>query len=210
LIMSHGDDSGLIIPPRVAPYQAVIVPIAAANWQETVLPHAQKLQRDLAEAGLRVKLDDRDAYTPGWKYNEWEMRGVPVRIEIGPKDIAKNQIVTVRRDNRKKDFVPVAQAAEHLRSTLDQLQQDLFDKAKQHLDSHIFAIDSYDDFVKAMEETRGFALCSWCGSPECEDKVKQDTSATVRVIPREQPSSIGFCVVCGKPGKFQVYFAKSY
>ena len=210
LIMAHGDDSGLIIPPRVAPYQAVIVPIAVANWKETVLPQAQKLLADLAASGLRVKLDDRDAYTPGWKFNDWEMRGVPVRIEIGPKDIEKNQIVMVRRDNRGKEFVPISEAGDRLRSTLDALQKDLYDRARNHLDSHIFPIESYDEFLKAMEETRGFVWSAWCGSAQCEEKVKQDTSATIRVIPREQPSSLQACVVCGSAGKFQVYFAKSY
>jgi prolyl-tRNA synthetase len=210
LIMTHGDDSGLIIPPRVAPYQAVIVPIAVSNWQETVLPHARKLLDLLQNAGLRVKLDDRDAYTPGWKYNEWEMRGVPVRIEIGPKDIAKNQVVLVRRDNRKKDFVAVGVVAEHLRALLEVFQKDLFDRAKTHLQSHTFEVDSYADLVQAMEQTRGFAYAAWCGSEECETKVKDQTSATVRVIPFDQPESKKDCIVCRKPGKHYVYFAKSY
>src|SRR5262245_46389227 len=153
LIMTHGDDSGLILPPRVAPYQAVIIPIPVANWQETVLPVAKQLQQDLTAAGLRIKLDDRDAYTPGWKYSDWEMRGVPVRIEIGPKDVAKNQVVMVRRDNRQKEFVPLSDAPAKLKSILDSLQQDLYDRAKKHFEAHTFVIDSRAEFIVAMAET---------------------------------------------------------
>ena len=210
LIMAHGDDSGLIIPPRVAPYQAVIVPIAAGNWQETVLPHAQKLYQNLIATGFRIRLDDRDAYTPGWKYSDWEMRGVPVRIEIGPKDIAKDQVVMVRRDNRQKSFIPLAEAAVQLQSMLESLQKELFDRAKAHRDSRIFEIDSYPEFLKLMEENRGWAYSCWCGAESCETKVKEDTSATVRVIPSDQPAGKKDCAVCGSAGKFYVYFAKSY
>jgi prolyl-tRNA synthetase len=210
LIMTHGDDSGLILPPRVAPYQAVIVPISAGNWQETVLPHAQKLHQDLIGVGIRVKLDHRDMFTPGWKYSDWEMRGVPVRIEIGPKDIAKNQVVLVRRDNRQKEFVPIPEVASRLKTTLDSLQKDLYDRAKQHLASHIFAIDSYGELRQAMEQTKGFALTFWCGSQECEAKVKEELAATIRVIPLEQPTIKKPCIVCGKQGQYQVYFAKAY
>src|SRR5262249_28430401 len=210
LIMTHGDDSGLILPPRVAPYQAVIIPIAAANWQETILPQAQKLADDLRSAGLRIKLDDRDAYTPGWKYSEWEMRGVPVRIEIGPKDIAKGQIVAVRRDNRAKEFIPMPETPPRIRTILDLMQQDMFNKAKAHRDSHIFEINDYAEFKKAMEKTVGFVLSFWCGSEECEAKIKEETAATIRVIPQNQPDAKKNCVFCGKPGRFQAYFAKAY
>ncbi len=210
LILTHGDDSGLILPPRVAPYQAVIVPISAANWQETVLPHAQRLLQDLLSVGIRARLDDRDMFTPGWKYSDWEMRGVPVRIEIGPKDIAKNQVVLVRRDNRQKEFVPMIEAPSRLKTILDALQKDMYDRAKQHLTSHVFMIDAYDELRRAMEETRGFILSFWCGSQECETKVKEETAATIRVIPSDQPSVKKPCIVCGNHGKFQVYFAKAY
>lgn len=210
VIMTHGDDSGLIIPPRVAPVQAVIIPIAAANWQETVLPSAQTVRQLLQDAGVRVKLDDREAYTPGWKYSDWEMRGVPVRIEIGPKDIAKNQVVFVRRDTRQKEFVPMGDAPARLAALLEAIQKDMYARAKQHMDSHIFEIDNYDEFRKAMDETRGWALTWWCGSEPCEAKVKDETSATIRVIPLEQSGTPHSCVVCGNPGKHQVYFAKSY
>lgn len=210
LIMTHGDDSGLVFPPRVAPYQAVIVPIAAANWRETVLPHAQTLAKQLSDAGMRVRLDDRDAYTPGWKYSDWEMRGVPVRVEIGPKDIAKGQVVMVRRDNRAKEFVPLAEAPQKLRVILDTLQQDLFDRAKKHMESHIFDIAAYPEFKKAMEDTIGFVRSFWCGNEDCEAKIKEETAATVRVIPFQQPDAMGACVRCGAPGESQVFFAKAY
>jgi prolyl-tRNA synthetase len=210
LIMAHGDDSGLILPPRIAPFQTVIVPIAAANWQDTILPHARQLLQDLQQAGIRTKLDDRDMYTPGWKYSDWEMRGVPVRIEIGPKDIAKNQVVVVRRDNRQKEFVPLTEAPSRVRNILDSLQQDLYHRGKKHMESHIFTVNSYDELRKVMEETRGFALSFWCGSPECEARVKDELAATIRVIQTEQPSIKKPCVVCNTEGKVQVYFGKAY
>lgn len=210
LIMTHGDDSGLILPPRIAPYQTVIVPIAAANWQETVLPHAQRLLQDLQTAEIRAKLDDRDMFTPGWKYSDWEMRGAPLRIEIGPKDIAKNQVVIVRRDNRQKEFVPINEVSSRVRETLDSLQKDMFHRAKQHLESHIYTIDTYAEFREAMEKTKGFVLSFWCGSPDCEAKVKEELAATIRIIPADQPSTKKPCIVCGTDGKVQVYFAKAY
>ena len=149
-------------------------------------------------------------FTPGWKYSDWEMRGAPLRIEIGPKDIAKNQVVIVRRDNRQKEFVPINEASSRVRETLDSLQKDMFQRAKQHLESHIFKIDTYTEFREAMENTKGFILSFWCGSPDCEAKVKEELAATIRIIPTDQPLTKKPCVVCGTDGKVQVYFAKAY
>jgi prolyl-tRNA synthetase len=210
LIMTHGDDSGLILPPRVAPIQAVIVPISAGNWRETVLPQAQKVFSELKAAGLRVFLDDRDAYTPGWKYADWEMRGVPVRIEIGPKDIEKQQAVLVSRLDRKKSFVPWDKLAEELKRILENIQAEMYRKAKAFHDENTRPALAYPELLEAMAGSRGLIRSGWCGGVDCETKVKADTSATIRVIlDRPQPAAEQ-CVVCGQKASHTVLFAKSY
>ena len=146
VIMTHGDDSGLILPPRVAPYQVVIVPIPRGNWQETVLPKAKDLQQALVAQGVRVMLDDRDAYTPGWKFAEWELRGVPVRMEIGPKDIEKSEVVLARRDTRQKSSVPMAGLTEHIVGLLDEIQQALYDRALAFRKEHTTSATTYEEF----------------------------------------------------------------
>lgn len=210
LIMVHGDDSGLVIPPRVAPLQAVIVPISRGNWKETVLPEAQKLFSSLKEAGIRVYLDDRDTYTPGWKFSEWEMRGVPVRIEIGPKDIEKGQAVLVNRINREKSFVEIGNLITELNNLLEKIQKDLFKKALKYREDNTITRETLDDLVKAIGEKRGFIRSGWCGSPECETKVKEKAAATIRVIDDKKEPGIDKCLVCGKNSTDTVIFAKSY
>ncbi len=210
LVMTHGDDSGLILPPRVAPIQAVIVPISAGNWKETVLPQAQKVCADLKAAGIRVFLDDRDAYTPGWKYADWEMRGVPVRVEIGPKDIDKQQAVLVSRLDRKKSFVPWDKLAEELKRLLEKIQGDLYAKALAFRDESTHDAGSFAELKDAMAGGRGFIRCGWCGGVDCEAKVKADTSATIRVILDKPEPPAKTCVVCGKEAGHTVLFAKSY
>jgi len=210
LIMVHGDDSGLIIPPKVAPVQAVIVPISRGNWKETVLPEAEKLLRTLKEAGYRVILDDRDTYTPGWKFSEWEMRGVPVRIEIGPKDIEKGQAVLVNRINREKSFVKAEHIGGELSTLLDTIQGGLFNKALQYREDHTALRTTLAELISVMEEKRGFVRSGWCGSKECEAEVKEKTAATIRVIDERQHDEITQCPVCGKDAEHSVIFAKSY
>jgi prolyl-tRNA synthetase len=210
VVMTHGDDSGLILPPRVAPIQAVIVPISAGNWKETVLPRAQQIFADLKAAGIRVFLDDRDAYTPGWKYADWEMRGVPVRVEIGPKDIDKQQAVLVSRLDRKKSFVPWDQLAGELQRLLEKIQGDLYAKALAFRDGNTHDARSYDELTAAMAGGRGFIRCGWCGSPDCEAKVKADTSATIRVILDAPDPGFASCAICGQEAPHTVLFAKSY
>jgi prolyl-tRNA synthetase len=218
LVMTHGDDSGLVLPPRVAPIQAVIVPIAAGNWRETVLPHAQRLFAELKSAGVRVHLDDRDTVTPGWKYADWEMRGVPVRIEVGPKDIDKQQAVLVSRIDRKKSFVPWTTLAEELKSLLAKIQGDLYAKALAFRDQSTHDAGTFAELKEAMAGGRGFIRCGWCGGADCEAKVKADTSATIRVIldtpePGFAPVAAGrhdACCVCGQKAPHTVLFAKSY
>ena len=210
IIMTHGDDSGLIVPPHVAPIQVIIVPISAGNWKETVLPHARSLLEKLRAAGIRCKLDDRDNYTPGWKFADWEMRGVPVRCEIGPKDIEKKQVVLVRRDNREKAFVPMEGLESRLTAMLEQVQDALFRKACEFRDKNTTNVDTFPVFEEMMESRPGFLRCFWCGSAECETAVKEKTSATIRVIPFGADEEKGTCVFCGKEAISRVLFAKAY
>ena len=210
LIMTHGDDNGLILPPRMAPYQVVIVPIPRGNWQETVLPRARALQSELVERGIRVRVDDREAYTPGWKFAEWELRGVPLRVEIGPKDIEKSQVVLARRDMRTKASAPVADFGRTVQSLLDEIQQSLFRRALQFRDEHTTRVRSYAEFKEVMEGRPGFVIAGWCGRDECEAQIKADTQATLRNIPFGSEGASGTCVRCGQPSSVEAWFAKAY
>ena len=210
VIMTHGDDRGLILPPRVAPYQVVIVPIPRGNWQETVLPKARELQADLVNAGVRVMLDDRDAYTPGWKFAEWEMRGVPLRIEIGPKDIEKSAVMVARRDTREKASLPMEGIAQSVVKLLDEIQKALLDRALKFREEHTQRVASYDEFKAVMEGRPGFVIAGWCGSDKCEADIKTETQATLRNIPFGSERVNGTCVKCGSPSSVEAWFAKAY
>lgn len=210
LIMTHGDESGLVLPPRVAPHQVVIVPIPRGNWQETVLPRAREIASSLTAAGVRVKLDDRDFQTPGWKFSEWELRGVPLRLEIGPKDIEKSQVVLARRDTREKLFVPMDTLVTRVPELLADIQQSLFDRALKFREEHTTRTDSYDEFKRIMEGRPGFVVAPWCGSDDCEAQIKADTQATIRNLPFNEPVPAAPCLRCGKPAIASAYFAKAY
>jgi len=211
VIMTHGDEGGLILPPRVAPYQVVIVPIPRGNWRETVLPKAQAIRDDLVAHGVRVMLDDRDSQTPGWKFNEWEMRGVPLRLEIGPKDLEKSQVVLARRDTREKSFVPMDGLTGHIEQLLVTIQQALFDRAIQFRTEHTSETTSYDEFKQIMDGRPGFVISPWCGSVECEAAIKAETQATIRNIPFTSTGADGkSCLKCGRPATANAWFAKSY
>ena len=211
IIMTHGDDQGLRMPPRVAPVQAVIVPIYKKDEEKAeVLAFAEQVRRQLADAGVRVKLDDRDQYTPGWKYNEWEMRGVPVRIEIGPRDVAKGSVVLVRRDNREKAFVPTPEVSTTLQALLDDMQRALFERALQFRAENTRTADDLKSMAKILAEHRGFVSAPWCGDAACEAAIKAETSATIRNLPLDAADDPGRCVRCGKPSPRRVLFAKSY
>jgi prolyl-tRNA synthetase len=212
VIMTHGDDSGLILPPRVAPHQVVIVPIQRGNWQETVLPKAKEIQAQLAAQGIRVMLDARDEYTPGWKFAEWEMRGVPLRLEIGPKDIEKSQVLLVRRDLRANNKLPTAMdgLAGTVSGLLDTIQKALYDRALKFREEHTTRVSSYDEFKSLMEGRPGFVIASWCGSSECEAEIKAETQATLRNIPFGAERVAGTCVKCGQPSPGEAWFAKAY
>ena len=210
LIMTHGDDNGLILPPRVAPYQVVIVPIPRGNWQETVLPKARELEAALVARDVRVMLDAREEYTPGWKFAEWELRGVPLRIEIGPKDIEKGQVVVARRDTREKTPLPAENLAAGVTGLLDEIQRALFARALAFREEHTSRASTYDEFRSAMEGRPGFVIAAWCGSAECEAQIKADTQATLRNIPFGSETVTGVCVRCGGPAAGEAWFAKSY
>jgi prolyl-tRNA synthetase len=209
LIMTHGDDSGLVLPPRVAPYQVVIVPIGRENWRETVLPHAQAIQRELVAAEIRVTLDDRDE-RPGWKFAEWELRGVPLRLEIGPKDIEKSQVLIARRDTREKIGVPMPGLAGRVRELLDAVQKNLFDRAVAFRDEHTQRVSTYDEFKAAMEGRPGFVIAPWCGSADCEAQIKADTQATIRNMPGSAAAPAGHCIRCDNAAQAEAWFAKAY
>jgi len=210
VIMTHGDDSGLILPPRIAPYQVVIVPIPRGNWEETVLPKAREIRDALQARGIRVMLDARDAYTPGWKFAEWEMRGVPLRIEIGPKDLEKSAVMVARRDTREKQSLPMAGLADTLAARLDEIQQALLARALAFREEHTTRVSSYDEFKQVMEGRPGFVIAGWCGSEECEGQIKAETQATLRNIPFGFEKISGTCVKCGRPSSGEAWFAKAY
>src|SRR5262245_21790509 len=212
LIMTHGDDAGLMLPPRVAPYQVVIVPIPPrkGDWSEAVLPKARAVADTLRAGGVRVHVDDRDTQQPGFKYADWEMRGVPLRLEIGPKDIEKDQCVLVRRDTRSKTFVPLAGLAGHVRALLETIQGDLLARARRFVEENTTRVSTYDEFKRVMSDKRGFIVTGWCRDAGCEAKIKEETKATVRVMPIEGTPVAGACVRCGQGSPGEVYFAQAY
>ena len=207
IIMVHGDDSGLVLPPRIAPTQVMVVPIA--QKKEGVLEKANDIKDALAAAGFRVKLDDSDK-SPGWKFSEQEILGIPARIEIGPKDIDAGQCVIVRRDTREKTVVPIEEAAAKLAEILDKEHEDMYNRAYEHLHSSLYEVTDYEEFKKTIAQKPGFVKAMWCGDEACELKIKEDTTATSRCIPFEQEKLSDVCVCCGKPAKHMVYWGKAY
>lgn len=206
LIMVHGDNRGLVLPPRIAPKQVMIVPIA--QHKEGVLDFAYNLKDRLSKI-VRIDIDASDKM-PGWKFNEYEMKGIPVRLEVGPKDIEKEQVVLVRRDTGEKIFTPIAELEEKLLALLEDIQQNLYNKAKEHREKKTSTAANMDEFKKNLEENPGFIKAMWCGDRKCEDHIKEETSATSRCIPFEQEKIHDKCVVCGKEAKHMVYWAKAY
>jgi prolyl-tRNA synthetase len=212
IIMVHGDDQGLALPPKLAPYQVVIVPIFKTDDEKnTVLDAARKLKSELVKADVRVTLDEREGFSPGWKFNDWEMRGVPVRVELGPKDVAKQAAVLARRDRPGKDgkiSAPLADLPVTVQRLLVEIQQSMHDKALAFRNANTKEAESYDDLKRAVET--GFALSHWCGDADCEAKIKEETRATMRCIPLEQARGAGNCVLCGKPAAERAIFARAY
>ncbi len=205
IIMVHGDDNGLVLPPRIAPTQVMIVPIQ--QQKEGVLDKAFEI-RDML-SGFRVKVDDSDK-SPGWKFSESEMRGIPVRVEIGPRDIQNNEAVLVRRDTHEKITVSLDEIVARVGELLDTIHRDMFERAKKHLAAHTYETTEYEEFCRTIEEKPGFVKAMWCGCQECEDKIKEDLSATSRCMPFAQESLSDRCVCCGKPAKKMVYWGRAY
>jgi prolyl-tRNA synthetase len=209
VIMTHGDDSGLVLPPAVAPYQVVVVPIGRDNWRETVLPTAQAIERELRAAGVRVMLDDRDE-RPGWKFSEWEMRGVPVRVEIGPKDIEKSSVLVARRDTREKESFPMDGLPARVRALLEAIQHNLLARARAFREEHTQRASTYEEFRQAMDGRPGFVIAPWCGGADCEAQIKTDTQATIRNMPLDAAAPSGSCIRCDRPALEEAWFAKAY
>jgi len=220
IIMVHGDDQGLLLPPKLAPTQVVIVPIFKTDEEKAdVLKTAKELKAQLVKANLRVTLDEREGFSPGWKFNDWEMRGVPVRVELGPKDVTKQAVVLARRDKPGKEgkvSAPLADLACTIEKLLADIHQSMFDKALTFRRSKTLEAQTYDEFKKAVET--GFAYSYWCGNGTCEEKIKEETRATMRCIPLDQTAVLGHpasatartCVYCGQPAKERAIFARAY
>jgi prolyl-tRNA synthetase len=212
IIMVHGDDQGLVLPPHLAPIQAVIVPIYKNDAEKSkVMEVADRVFMQLKAAGIRIKMDDRDNVSSGFKFNDWEMRGVPVRVEIGPKDVEKGSVALARRDKpgrEGKSFVSQDGLASTVSGLLSEIQDALFKRAIEFRDANIHDVKTYDELKEVVKN--GWVFAYWCESTECESKVKEETKATTRNIPFNQPNEEGTCVVCGKPSKRKVYFAKAY
>ena len=207
LIMVHGDNSGLVLPPKIAPTQVMVIPIQQAK--EGVLDKAQEICQTLKDAGLRVKVDDTDK-SPGWKFSEQEMRGIPVRVECGPKDIAAGQAVVVRRDTREKTIVPLDRISENVCQILETMQREMLERARAHRDAHTYTVTDYEELKKTIEERPGFVKAMWCGDVGCEEKIKEDVQATSRCIPFDEEHLSDTCVCCGRPAKKMVYWGRAY
>lgn len=206
--MVHGDDSGLVLPPRIAPVQTKVIPIA--QHKEGVLDKARELLDTLRAAGYAAKIDDSDK-APGWKFSEQEIQGIPTRIEIGPKDIEQGQVVVVRRDTREKTVVAIGEITEKLGEILETMQKDMFERAKAFLDSHIDSAVTMEEMNSKFNESRGFIKAMWCGEEACEDEIKAQTGgASSRCIPDEEEHLSDVCICCGKPAKHMVYWGKAY
>jgi len=209
LIMTHGDDTGLVMPPKIAYTQIVIVPIYYKKEEgKKVLKKSEEIKKKLGK--FEVLLDDRKEYTPGWKFNEWELKGIPVRIEIGPKDVAKKQVIVVRRDTGDKITVKDRDLDKKLNQILESIQKNLFNKAKKVLEENTTTVNSYDEFKKTLEKKGGFLRACFCMKEDEEEKIKSETGATVRMVPFKKEKIFSKCVYCGKEAKEVVYFAKAY
>jgi len=209
MIMTHGDDKGLVLPPKVAPIQVVIIPIYHSKEdKENVLQKACQIKDSLSNNDIRVHLDDREQLTPGFKFNDWEMKGIPIRIEIGPKDIAKNQIVLARRHNQTKISLDIDGLTEKTLSELKNIQKEMFDAAKKILDERVVRVSEYQQFKKELENGK-MIDCSWCGNQTCEDKIKEETGADIRVIPSDNTKA-ETCIYCKNSGTANVLFARGY
>ena len=211
LIMAHGDDNGIIIPPKLATTQVVVVPISRKpEERQHVMRAVEKFTLAFKTVGIGFKVDDRDQYSPGFKFNDWEKRGVPLRIEVGPKDLDKNQVVLARRDNREKTPASQDGLERTVVDMLNAIQKSLYERALEFREKHTYRVDDYGKFPEILDGEGGFIWSHWCGSGECEERVKDETKATIRNIPRESPAEEGKCIKCGSRSERRVIFARAY
>jgi prolyl-tRNA synthetase len=211
LVMAHGDDEGLVFPPRIAPLQVVVVPIYKGETQKAEIDaRIVPLVEELRKSGIRVKYDDNDNNRPGWKFAEYEMKGVPIRVAIGARDLENGVAEVARRDTREKSSLPLQGLPQALAGLLEEIQQNLFDRAKAYRDAHITLVDDFATFEKVLDERGGFVSAHWDGTAETEEKIKELTKATIRCIPLNNPPEVGKCVLTGNPSKERVLFARAY
>jgi prolyl-tRNA synthetase len=211
LIMVHSDDEGLVIPPKLAPIHVVLVPIYRKEEErETVVKRIHEIADRLKAVGVKVKVDDRDTYKPGYKFAEWEQKGIPVRLALGPRDLEQNSIELARRDLKTKEVVPIEGQEIRIQALLEDIQASLFNKAKLFLETRTYRVDTWEAFVDVLENKQGFALAHWDGSGETEAKIKEMTKGTIRCIPLDNPTEAGACILTGAPSTQRVLFAKSY
>ena len=211
LVMVHGDDKGLVMPPKVAPTHVVIVPIPYKGADSSaIMEKAKEVLEKLKNKNFKVVLDDREEYTPGWKFNQWELKGVPIRIEIGPRDLKQNEITIARRDTYEKIRVKEEDIEKSIERLLEEIQCNLYNKAKKALEEKTAIVESFNDFKDVLKTQGGFIRASWCGSSECENKIKEETGATIRLRPFEKETNMANCICCGSKANETVLFAKSY
>jgi prolyl-tRNA synthetase len=211
MVMVHSDDKGLVLPPKIAPIQAVIVPILYKEADsKSILTKTKEIYEKLKNHGVSAVLDDRTEYTPGWKFNEWELKGVPIRIEVGPRDLKKKQATLARRDTFERIPVKEEEIVETVLKLLEKIQKNLFNNAKKFLEEYITTVKTYGEFKETLKNKGGFIRACWCANSACEEKIKEETGATIRTIPFEREEIFAKCVYCGEEAKEVVYFARAY
>lgn len=210
IIMVHGDDKGLILPPMISPTQVIIVPIYKDDSKTVVKQKAYELEQKLKDSKIRAQTDDRDEYTSGWKFNDWEMKGVPLRVNVGLRDIKENQVELIRRDTKERFYVTEKELVNQTLSTLEKIQSNMFDRAKIHLQENTRSAATLEELLSVLDTSGGFVVCSWCGKRECEDLVKEKTTADIRIVPFNPKNNISSCIGCGKQETIEVYFGRAY
>jgi prolyl-tRNA synthetase len=211
VVMCHSDDNGLVLPPKLAPIQVVIVPIwRGSDPKDEIIAAARRIEAQLKEVGVRTKVDDRDNMNPGAKYHDWELAGVPLRIELGPRDLQKETVVCVKRTNRDKSFNPMAELADRIPALLDEIQDEMYQTALRRREEATYNVDSWDEFTAAVEGRGGFLLAHWCGRSECETQIQTETKATIRLLAFDQPEESGRCIRCDGESSRRAHFAKAY
>ena len=210
IIMVHGDDKGLILPPKISPTQVIIVPIYKDDSKVVVKQKAYELEQKLKDSKIRAQTDDRDEYTSGWKFNDWEMKGVPLRVNVGLRDIKENKVELIRRDTKERFYVTEKELVNQTLSTLEKIQSNMFDRAKIHLQENTRSATTLEELLSLLDTSGGFVACSWCGKRECEDLVKEKTTADIRIVPFNPKNNISSCIGCGKQETIEVYFGRAY